>query len=112
MRPRGEDTDRDEPEASLFLLVRALLARGRGGALLRGTLLLATLTQPVDASAEEDGDGHHDHEHPGVTGALGHVGPFGSMGTPSTLPAIRPLDRKSTRLNSSHEIPTRMPSSA
>ena len=27
-------------------------------------------------------------------------------------PAIRELDRKSTRLNSSHEIPSRMPSSA
>ena len=28
------------------------------------------------------------------------------------LPANAPQDRKSTRLNSSHEIPTRMPSSA
>ena len=28
------------------------------------------------------------------------------------LPIMSPIDRKSTRLNSSHEIPSRMPSSA
>ena len=30
----------------------------------------------------------------------------------SKFPVVRDLDRKSTRLNSSHEIPSRMPSSA
>ena len=35
-----------------------------------------------------------------------------SHATGTKAPAWPPLDRKSTRLNSSHEIPSRMPSSA
>ena len=35
-----------------------------------------------------------------------------SDGTALLLPAMRPLDRKSTRLNSSHSQQSRMPSSA
>ena len=38
-------------------------------------------------------------------------GSYGEQGV-VTAPLERLLDRKSTRLNSSHEIPSRMPSSA
>ena len=37
---------------------------------------------------------------------------FGGYGPYRALPRILDLDRKSTRLNSSHAIPSRMPSSA
>ena len=40
------------------------------------------------------------------------VDSYGSMVPISNVAAITTPDRKSTRLNSSHEIPSRMPSSA
>ena len=53
-----------------------------------------------------------------ATGIGFYAGAFGasfgaiSVGSGLTLAQTMVLDRKSTRLNSSHEIPSRMPSSA
>ena len=49
---------------------------------------------------------------PGTTPDAGTPGTTPDAGTPGTTPDAGTPDRKSTRLNSSHEIPSRMPSSA
>ena len=54
--------------------------------------------------------GYHDGEER-ATGNEKHFARFSGSFT-ATVEQILPEDRKSTRLNSSHEIPSRMPSSA